>query len=77
MKATTKNKIHMKALKKVINEKNMIVGQKESKQDKIDVLKSSIKNCEADLENIFHGDHIVIENKIKLLKQRLTALENE
>jgi len=47
----------------------------ESVEERIDVLKSQIKNCTQDLVNF--PNNIAIEYKLKILKQRKLELENE
>jgi len=47
----------------------------ETIEEKIDVLRSQIKNCTQDLVNF--PDNFAIEYKLKILKQRIQELENE
>jgi len=75
MKQSTKNKIRMKSLRKQTR-KLTTDSSKQTKQNKIDMLKARIKTCEYDLEHLFGGSHAVTGNKIKLLKQQLDELNN-
>lgn len=67
---------HKNAMKKLReHQKNRVIDRTELVEDKIDLLKSRIKNCEWDLETF--PDNPIIKAKIKNMEDELNKLEDE